>query len=82
VLYLLHIAVAYVSWRCNSSCCAVFIFDVHVEIYVGSEIATRLRPLLCGCWLNGDLAGFVVSLIPVRGMQVIVYFFVFFGSHR
>jgi hypothetical protein len=67
----------YVSCRCNSSCCAVFRSDAYVQISIGSVMATRLRPLLCGCCLNDDLAGFILVLMPVRGIQVIVGILVF-----
>jgi hypothetical protein len=50
---------------------------VYVDISFGSVIATHLRHLLCGCCKNDDLAGFVLCLISVSGMQVIVGIFVF-----
>jgi hypothetical protein len=68
---------AYVSCKCSSSCCVVFKFEIYVDISVGSVMATRLRPLVCGCCLNNDFTGVVLCLVHLRGMQVIVGILVF-----
>jgi hypothetical protein len=49
---------AYVSCRCNSSCFAVLRFVVYVDIYFASVMATRSRPLVCGCCKSEDFTGF------------------------
>jgi hypothetical protein len=61
----------------NSSCCAVLRFHVNIEISLGWTMVTRVRPFLCGCCLNDDLAGFVLCLVSVRGMQVLMGILVF-----
>jgi hypothetical protein len=53
----------YVLCKCSSSCCAVFKSDAYVDISVVSVMATRLRPLLCGCCLNDDFTGAVLCLL-------------------
>jgi hypothetical protein len=67
----------YASCKCSSSCCAVFRFDVYVDISVGSVMATCLCPLLCCCCTNDDLTSVVLCLIYVRVMQVLVGTLVF-----
>jgi hypothetical protein len=68
-------ACVYVSCKCNTSCCAVFKFDVYAVIYFDSSMATCLRPILLGCCKNDDFAGVMVCLSLNSGMQLIVSIF-------
>jgi hypothetical protein len=70
-------ACAYFLCKCNSSCYAVFKFDVYAVISFGSSMATHIRPLLLGCCRNEDFVGVIVCLSLNIGMQMIVGIFAF-----
>jgi hypothetical protein len=72
-------ACVYVSWRRNSSCCVVFIFNMYA---VGAIVLfflltmTFLRHLQVGCFNKVDTSGLYVVLLLLSVMQQGVGIFV------
>jgi hypothetical protein len=66
---------AYVSWRCKSSCCDVFIFELYAAGVCGrlaSLHIMRLGPLLLGCCAKVDVVGTCIVRVLLSVMQLSV----------